>query len=117
MRARGAPSATCIKVHLHRAGHVRGAGLVEAGSHKRRDDDEPAVDTGRRVERKRQPPNEVRAIRRGRVASRDIHGDRVVHGARATEDLDEATVCLDCSHFVRRDRRLGTLVGSTAVDE
>jgi hypothetical protein len=42
------------------------------------------------------------------------------HEARATplsgaiEDPDEATVCLDCGHF---DRRLGTLVGSIAVDE
>jgi hypothetical protein len=35
----------------------------------------------------------------------------------AIEDPDEATVYLDCSHFVQRDRRLGTLVGSTAVDE
>jgi len=35
----------------------------------------------------------------------------------AIEDPDEATFCLDCGHFVRRDRRLGTLVGSSAVDE
>jgi hypothetical protein len=30
---------------------------------------------------------------------------------------DEANVCLDGGHFIRRDRRLGTLVGSAAVDE
>jgi hypothetical protein len=52
-----------------------------------------------------------------RAAERSVVGARSAIFRGAIEDPDEATVCLDCGHFVRRDRRLGTLAGSTAVDE
>jgi len=51
------------------------------------------------------------------AAERSVAGARSAISRGAIEDPDEATSCLDCGHFVRRDRRLGTLVGSTAVDE
>jgi len=35
----------------------------------------------------------------------------------AMEDPDEAPVSLDCGHFVRRDRRLGIPVDSTAAND
>jgi len=56
-------------------------------------------------------------IRLARDAAERRAGARSAISRGAIEDPDEATFCLDCGHFVRRDRTLGTLVGSTAVDE
>jgi hypothetical protein len=59
----------------------------------------------------------VRSIRLARDAAERSAGARSAISRGAIEDPDEATFCLDCGHFVRRDRRFGTLVGSSAVDE
>ena len=108
-----------VELHLNRAGHVSGPGLVEACSNKWRDADESHVETGRRVERKRQPPNEVRAIRRRRVASRDIHRDRVKIGQRKTRIDPERMLDTSCeqSGDHEQDQRDSHLPGDERVPQ
>src|SRR3954469_5660585 len=42
-----------VELHWNGSGHVSGAGLIQASSHKRRHADEPNIETGRGVQRPR----------------------------------------------------------------